>query len=120
MDATRTTGTIVQTPDGEYGIVGDADALAAAYANGTPIAPTNDPYDGDLLYLGYTRETYGDYGRTLETLGLAYLKDDGRAVYYLNTGRLDEAPAFDDALNGVNDYDPYGDADEDYLNPRYS
>lgn len=120
MNTAQTAGTIVQMPTGEYGIIGDAAALATAYAAGTPIAPTNDPYDGDLLYLGLTRETYGDYGRTLETLGLAYLKDDGRAVYYLNTSRLDDAPAFAYAIGDVDDYDPYSDADDDYLNPRYS
>lgn len=120
MNTTQTTGTIVQMPTGEYGILGDAAALAAAYAARTPIAPTNDAYDGDLLYLGLTRETYGDYGRTLETLGLAYTKDDGRAVYYLNTSRLDEAPALAYALGEADDYDPYDAADDDYLNPRYS
>lgn len=120
MNTTQTTGTIVQMPTGEYGIVGDADALAAAYAAGTPIVPTNGPYSSDLLYLGLARETYGDYGRTLETLGLAYIKDDGRAVYYLDTNRLDQAPAFAYAISDVDDYDAYGDADDDYLNPRYS
>jgi hypothetical protein len=114
------TGTIVQLDNGQYGIRGDAADLAAAYAAGTPIAATNDPYDGDLLYLGSTRETYGDHGRTLETLGLAYLKNDGQAVYHLNTNRLDEAPAFGFAIGELDDYNYDDAADDDYLNPRYS
>lgn len=120
MNTTQTAGTIVQMPTGEYGILGDAAALAAANANGTPIAPTNKPYAGDLLYLGLTRETYGDYGRALETLDLAYLKDDGQAVYYINTSRLDEAPALAEALGLLDDYGYEDAADDGYLNPRYT
>jgi hypothetical protein len=116
---TKTTGTIVQLDTGEYGVRGDATELAAAHANGTPISPTNAPYVSDLLYLGLTRETYGDYGRSLETLGLAYTKDDGQAVYYLNTSRLDEAPALAEALGELDDYGYDDAADDDYLNPRY-
>ncbi|ACU71733.1 hypothetical protein Caci_2824 [Catenulispora acidiphila DSM 44928] len=113
-----TTGTIVQLDSGEYGISGDATALADAYTNSTPIAPTNAPYAADLLYLGSTRETYGDYGRSLETLGLAYIKDDGQAVYYLNTNRLDQAPALAEAFGQFDNYG-YDAADDDYINPRY-
>lgn len=120
MSSNHTAGTLVQLNDRKYGIRGDAAALAAAYVAGSPITPTNEPYAGDLLYLGLTRETYGDYGRTLETLDLAYLKDDGQAVYYLNTDRLDEAPALAEALGQYDNYEPYDAADDNYLNPRYS
>lgn len=119
-----TSGTIVQMKNGSYGIRGNADALATAYEAGTPITPTNPPYRQDKLYIGRTRETYGDYGRTLETVGLAYTKDNGEVVYYLDTSRLGEAPAFRAALEEVEDqeeeeYRAMARADDEYLNPPY-
>lgn len=118
------TGTIVQTKRSAYGVRGDADSLAAAYEAGAPVIPTNGPYAKDRLYLGRTRETYGDYGRTLETLALAYTKADGQAVYYIDTTRLDEAPAFAAALQQEQDRMAAEEAamyasDDEYLNPRY-
>lgn len=121
---TTATGTIVQTRTGRYGIRGDADTLAAAYEAGAPVAPSNAPYADDRIYLGLTRETYGDYGRTLETTALAYIKSDGQAVYYIDTERLDEAPAFRTALQQEQDRMAAEEAamyarDDDYLNPHY-
>lgn len=120
-----TTGTIVQTSDGSYGICGNAAALAAVYEAGTPVTPTNEPYSQDRLYLGHTRETRGDYGRTLETRGLAYTKDNGEAVYYVDMERLADAPAFSAALQELEDEMDAAEAamaraDDDYLNPRYT
>lgn len=118
------TGTITLMRNGSYGIRGNADVLAAAYEAGSPVAPTNGPYAADRLYLGSTRETYGDYGRTLETLSLAYTKDDGQAVYYIDTTRLAEAPAFAAALQEQQDREDAAEManrrrDDGYLNPRY-
>lgn len=119
-----TTGTIVQLRTGGYGMRGDAESLAAAYEAGAPVTPTNGPYSGDRLYLGRTGETMGDMGRRLQTEGLAYMKDDGEAVYYVDTARLSEAPAFRAELARVADEVAAADAamyarDEEYLNPRY-
>ncbi|WP_431979993.1 hypothetical protein [Streptomyces qinglanensis] len=120
-----TTGTLVQIAGGEYGIRGDAAALAAAYEAGTPVAPTNGPYAQDRIYLGNTRTTYGDYGITPETRGLAYTRDDGQAVYHIDLSRLAEhAPAFAAALQQIDDEIDAADArmrarDDEYLNPRY-
>lgn len=110
--------------NGSYGIRGNATELAAAYEADTPVIPTNGPYAQDRLYLGRTRETYGDYGRTLETVALAYTKADGQAVYYIDTSRLDEAPAFAAALQQEDDRLAAEEAamyasDNEYLNPRY-
>jgi hypothetical protein len=120
-----TSGTIIQMPDGDFGILGDAGILAAAFENGTPVTPTNEPYAGDRIYLGVTRETWGDYGRTLETAGLAYTKEDGRAVYRIDTQRLAaEAPAFYAVLVEMWDREEAAEAavmsqDRAYFNPRY-
>lgn len=92
--------------------------------NGTPVTPTNAPYRQDKIYLGLTQETWGDYGRTLETLGLAY-SDNDQAVYHINTQRLaDEAPAFYAALEEMWEREDALDAaadarDDEYFNPRY-
>jgi hypothetical protein len=117
-------GAIVQMRNGSYGIRGNADDLAAAYEASAPVIPTNGPYVEDRLYLGLTRETYGDYGRTDETLALAYTKDDGQAVYYIDTRRLDEASAFAAVLQQEQDEMAAEEAamharDDEYLNPRY-
>ncbi|MER5875499.1 helix-turn-helix domain-containing protein [Streptomyces sp. NPDC001910] len=123
--AMTTTGTIIQMPDGDFGILGDAGILAAAFENGTPVTPTNEPYAGDRIYLGITRETRGDYGRTVETVGLAYTKDDGQAVYRIDTQRLaSDAPAFYAVLEEMWDREEAAEAaamsqDRDYFNPRY-
>jgi len=118
------TGTIIQMQDGLFGIRGDATTLAAAFETGTSVTPANAPYSGDRIYLGLTRETWGDYGRTLETKSLAYTKDDGQAVYYIDTTRLSEAPAFASALQEMWDQLDAEEAamarrDDEYLNPRY-
>ena len=119
-----TTGTIVQLHNGSYGICGDENDLAAAYETGTPIAPTNGPYAQDRVYLGSTRETYSDYGRSLETLGLAYQKENGQAVYYIDMARLKDAPAFSAELQKTWEDAMAQEAamarrDNEYLNPRY-
>lgn len=118
-----TTGKIVTTSDGSYAVRGDADALAAAYETGAPVTPTQARYAQDRLYLGDTRETYGDYGRTLETRGLAYTSGS-EAVYYIDMARLDGAPALAAALQELQDEMDAEDAamaraDDEYLNPRY-
>ncbi|WP_019549812.1 MULTISPECIES: hypothetical protein [Streptomycetaceae] len=122
---TTTTGTLVQIRGGEYGIRGDADALAAAYADGAPVTPTNAPYAQDRIYLGDTQATYGDFGITTEQRGLAYTREDGQAVYHIDLSRLAKhAPAFAAALQQLEDEADAADAamrarDDEYLNPRY-
>jgi hypothetical protein len=119
------TGTIVQMKDGRFGIRGNAADLAAAFANGTPVTPTNAPYAQDRIFLGLTRETWGDYGRTLETVSLAYTNPDGQAVYHINSSRLaPEAPAFYAALEEMWAREDAEEAainarDDEYFNPRY-
>ena len=121
---TNPTGKIVQMRTGYYGVRGDAATLAAAYETGTPITPTNAPYAQDKVFLGLTRETLGDYGRTQETVGLAYTTDDGDAVYYLDTNNFSQCPAFadayDEAIETSMDLHAAADAaDREYFNPRY-
>jgi hypothetical protein len=123
--AMTATGTIIEMQDGTFGICGDAAQLAAAFENGTPVTPSNAPYAQDRIYLGLTRETWGDYGRTLETVGLACIKADGQAVYHIDTQRLAaEAPAFYAVLEEMWEReDAAEDAanarDNEYFNPRY-
>lgn len=123
--AKTVTVTIVQMKTGEFGACGNAAELAAAFEHKTPVTPTNGPYAQDRIYLGDTRTTWGDYGQTLETVGLAYIKDDGQAVYHIDPQRLaSEAPALyaelervwaqEDAAEAATDA-----ADHDYFNPRY-
>lgn len=118
------TATITQTRTGQYAMRGDADQLAAAFTAGTPVTPTNSSYAADRLYLGRACETYGDYGRTTQTTGLAYMREDGQAVYYLDMKRLDEAPAFRQAYFAALDAEEAAQAaadarDSEYFSPRY-
>lgn len=117
------TATLVALRRG-YGLRGDAAALAAALESGTPVTLDNAEYAGELVHIGYTQETIGGYGRTLETKGLAYTKDNGQAVYHANLDRLEKAPRLAAALQQVEDELDAAEArmyahDEDYLNPRY-
>lgn len=121
---TNPTGKIVQMRTGYYGVRGDANTLATAYEAGTPITPTNAPYAQDKVFLGLTRETYGDYGRTAETVALAYTTDDGEAVYYLDTNNFSQCPAFADAYDEAIEtsmglHAAADAADREYFNPRY-
>ncbi|WP_181785055.1 helix-turn-helix domain-containing protein [Streptomyces phytophilus] len=122
--AMTTTGTLVEIPGQYYGVRGDTDTLAAAYQNGAAVTVDSGPYAGDRVYLGLTRWTLGGYGRTQEILGLAYTKDDGQAVYYLDTNRLAEAPAIAAAFQRFDDEVAAADAktraqDDAYLNDPY-
>lgn len=124
MNEHMTTGKIVTTSDGSYAVRGDGDALDAAYKTGDPVTPTQVRYAQDRLYLGDTRETYGDYGRTLETRGLAYTKEGGEAVYYIDMARLDGAPVLAAAIQELQDEMDAEDVamarvDDEYLNPKY-
>lgn len=124
---TQPTGTLVRVRRNLHGILGNAATLAAAYEAGTPVTLDSGDYAGDKLLLGYTRETYGDYGRTMETLSLARTEDDGQAVYYIDTttvARMDEAPLLKAALLKAWDDEEAAQAaadaaDNDYFNPRY-
>lgn len=122
---TVTTGTIIELEDGAFGVCGSAADLAAAFDAGTPVTPTNTPYAADRIYLGVTRQAWGDYGLTIETVGLAYTRDDGQAVYHIDTKRLAaEAPALYAALEEMwerEDVAAEADdaADREYFNPRY-
>lgn len=124
---TQPIGTLVRVDRHHYGIRGNAAALAAAFEAGTLVTLDSGTYTGDKLHLGYTRETYGDYGRTLETLGLHGIQDDGQAVYYIDTttvARMGEAPLLKAALLKAWDEEEAAQAaadaaDNEYFNPRY-
>lgn len=124
---TQPTGTLVRVRRNLYGILGNAAALAAAYEAGRAVTLDSGDYTGDKLLLGYTRETYGDYGRTMETLSLSHIEDDGQAVYYIDTttvARMDEAPLLKAALlKGWEEEEAAqaaaDAADNEYFNPRY-
>jgi hypothetical protein len=83
---------------GHIGAVGPADTLRSAFETGQPIT-LSGKFAGEQVYLGHTRQTYGDYGITLETLGLDQeLGENPRhpgvagAVYLVDLTRLDAAP----------------------------
>ncbi|THA29141.1 hypothetical protein E6R18_24840 [Streptomyces sp. A1277] len=74
-----------------FTVVGPATQLQNAFSSGTPVTLTGEDCTGDRVYLGVTRQTYGDMGVTMETLGLdAHLGED--ASYLIDTQRLAEAP----------------------------
>ncbi|MEC4016058.1 hypothetical protein [Streptomyces sp. H27-D2] len=83
---------------GHIGAIGDASILRAAFTAGAPIT-LDGKFAGERVYLGHTRQIYGDYGITLETLGLdrelgespAHPGVQG-AVYLIDLTRLDDAP----------------------------
>jgi hypothetical protein len=123
---TQPTGALIRIRRNLYGVLGNAEQLAAAYEAGTPVTLTDD-YAGDKLPLGYTRQTYGDYGRTMETLGLYRIEGDGQAIYYIDmstVAHMDEAPLLkadllktweaQEAAAAAADA-----ADDEYFNPRY-
>lgn len=83
---------------GHVGAVGPADVLKAAFESRTPVT-LSGKFAGERVYLGHTRQTYGDYGITLETIGLDYELGDSPqfpgvrgAVYLVDLTRLDDAP----------------------------
>jgi hypothetical protein len=93
----RVTGHTRKIP-GSIGAVGPADTLKAAFEAGQPLT-LSGKFAGETVYLGHTRQTYGDYGITLETIGLDYalgetpdLPGVQGAVYLIDQTRLDAAP----------------------------
>lgn len=83
---------------GHIGVVGSLDILKAAFEAGETVTLTGK-FDGERVYLGHTRQTYGDYGITMETIGLdAELGESPKfpviigAVYLIDLTRLDNAP----------------------------
>ncbi|GAA0406087.1 hypothetical protein [Streptomyces luteireticuli] len=92
---------------GHPGVAGPAETLRAAFEAGTPVT-LDGAYKGERVYLGHTRQTYGDYGITLETIGLD--RDLGEtskfpgvriAVYLVDLKRLELAPQLEAKLRDV-------------------
>lgn len=83
---------------GAIGAVGPADTLKAAFKTGQPLT-LSGKFAGETVYLGHTRQTYGDFGITLETVGLDRELGEApgfpgvqAAVYLIDQDRLDGAP----------------------------
>jgi len=79
---------------GHIGAVGPAEVLKAAFENREPVT-LSGKFAGEVVYLGHRRQTYGDYGITLKTIGEDRTwQHNGRtlAVYLVDLDRLDQAP----------------------------
>lgn len=79
---------------GHLGAGGPSNTLRAAYEAGQPIT-LGGSYAGERVYLGHTRQTYGDHGVTLETVGLdreLTVRGEAHAIYLIDLTRLDNAP----------------------------
>jgi hypothetical protein len=92
---------------GHIGAIGPADTLKAAFETGQPIT-LNGKHEGEQVYLGHSRQTYGDYGITLETIGLDYEIGETPkypgvlvAVYLIDLTRLDGAPRLAELVRRV-------------------
>ncbi|MFI9463741.1 hypothetical protein [Streptomyces xiamenensis] len=120
---------------GHVGVVGAAAVLKSAYEAGQQVTLTGK-YEGERVYLGHSRQTYGDYGITMETIGLDRELPDGHrdypgvpcAVYLLDTERLEGAPRLREYIYQAEaesriqamEAEARAQRDEDeYLNPRY-
>jgi hypothetical protein len=89
--------TKVKTPGADIAVLGEADALKAAYETGAPITLTGK-LAGEVVYLGHTRQTYDD-GIRLEKVGLDRIWGESPkhpgvtvAAYLVDMTRLDGAP----------------------------
>lgn len=83
---------------GHIGAVGDGAILRAAFETGQPVT-LDGKFAGEQVYLGHSRQTYGDYGITMETIGLDYETGPVKgypgvegAVYLIDFTRLEAAP----------------------------
>ncbi|WP_432051843.1 hypothetical protein [Streptomyces xiamenensis] len=120
---------------GHIGVVGAAAVLKSAYEAGQQVTLAGK-YAGERVYLGHSRQTYGDYGITMETIGCDRELPDGHrdypgvpcAVYLLDMSRLDEAPrlaAYIAEVRGeeirlaAEAEERAARAEDEYLNPRY-
>lgn len=86
------------TIPGQPGAVGPEAVLRTAFEAGTQIT-LGGRWEGERVYLGRERQTYGDHGITLERVGLdrhigqvAKLPGVEVAVYLIDTSRLEGAP----------------------------
>lgn len=110
-----------RTP-GEFTATGPADELRAAFESGEAITLAGD-FEGDRVHLGITGETYGDYGRTLETIG-EQSRDGETATYVIDSRRLGDAPRLAALIEREQAEADAVDArlaahDDDYLNNYY-
>lgn len=83
---------------GHPGAVGPVNVLRAAYETGQQVT-LDGKFAGERVYLGHSRQTYGDAGITLETIGLDRELGEApgfpgvqAAVYLVDLTRLDDAP----------------------------
>lgn len=79
---------------GHLGAGGPASTLRTAYTTGQPIT-LGGTFTGERVYLGHTRQTYGDHGVTLETTGLdreLTVRGESHAIYLIDLTRLNNAP----------------------------
>lgn len=110
-----------RTP-GAFTATGPADELRAAFESGEAITLAGD-FEGDRVHLGITGETYGDYGRTLETIG-EQARDGETATYVIDSSRLGDAPRLAALIEREQAEADAADArlaahDDDYLNNYY-
>ncbi|MBZ6258882.1 helix-turn-helix domain-containing protein [Streptomyces olivaceus] len=83
---------------GVLGIVGSADALAAAFAAGAPVTLGGTKVAGEQVYLGHARTVYDD-GLSVQVQGFDSERGEHTdfpgiacAVYLVDMNRLDAAP----------------------------
>lgn len=90
----------VKTLGATWGVMGDQDALQAAFENDEPVTLAGK-LDGEVVYLGYSHEVWGK----IERVGLDRVRGEGTnfpghiiAVYLLDETRLDGAPKLADVV----------------------
>jgi len=75
-------------------VAGPAAELLAAFQAGDAVTIADGPFAGERVHLGLRRQTYGDHGITMETLGLdgpTWMREGIEwAAYIVDTDRLDD------------------------------
>lgn len=87
-----------RTPGAPIAALGDADELRHAFETGTPVT-LSGKHVGERVYLGHSRQIYGDHGITIEKTGLDRTLGESPkypghiiAAYLVDMNRLQEAP----------------------------